>query len=444
MSIQVHRETIASNTGALMAADGNFFSAVATRFETMRAKGNAHPADLRRLRGDVANWTHRLVAKPNWNAANDQPVYDGATAWIALCDAEIDLSVIAHDHGGRRRSPANDWINADTGQPVRVFAKHEKLADHGHRSGDAGVGDILAGLIAGPKTPEIKAALSEGTDSAGGYSIPTEVLSEFFDRLRAKTQFIQAGARTLMLDGLRTRIMRTASDPAAAWRAENAAVSESAPTFEAVDFAPKSLAVLVKVSMELLQDSVNVSDALEAALIGSLSVELDRACLFGSGSSNEPTGLFNLSGINSVSMGTNGATPSSYDELLDAIYENELDNAAPATAAILHPRTAKTLRKLKDTTNQPLLLPPSLQDLPMLASTSVPITQTQGTATSVCSTTLVGDFTQAILGLRQELRITRLDQTYAGNLQVGFIAHLRADVGFAHPESFCKIIGIKA
>src|SRR5438046_2027392 len=39
---------------------------------------------------------------------------------------------------------------------------------------------------------------------------------------------------------------------------------------------PRSLAVLVKVSRELIDDSVNIEQALEAALRGSLSVELDR------------------------------------------------------------------------------------------------------------------------------------------------------------------------
>ena len=31
----------------------------------------------------------------------------------------------------------------------------------------------------------------------------------------------------------------------------------------------------------------------------------------------------------------------------------------------------------------------------------------------------------------------------AGNLQIGFLAYLRADVDFAQPNAFTKIIGIK-
>jgi HK97 family phage major capsid protein len=141
-------------------------------------------------------------------------------------------------------------------------------------------------------------------------------------------------------------------------------------------------------------------------------------------------------------MGTNGAVPTNYDPYLDAMFELEADNVREATAAILHPRTARTLARLKDTTNQPLMLPPSIAQLPQLKTTAVPINQTQGTSTD-CSTVFVGDFRQAMLGIRQELTIQRLDQTFAGNLQVGFIASLRADVGFAQPNAFTRIIGIR-
>ena len=64
--------------------------------------------------------------------------------------------------------------------------------------------------------------------------MPTVVLREFFDKLRAKSVFVQAGARTLILDSQKTKIVRTASDPVPAWRAENAAIGESQPSFPAV------------------------------------------------------------------------------------------------------------------------------------------------------------------------------------------------------------------
>jgi HK97 family phage major capsid protein len=438
MSIQEAREKIAANSAALVKADAAFADNTATRYNAIKAKGG-HPADYRRMQGDVRAWLSSHLEKPGAFTAEANAARLAAEGWTELLQSEIDLTVFAAAGFPAASAKASGWIDANTGKPVRVVASADKISTTSQNG--PGVGDLVAGLISGAKTAEIKAALSEGTDSAGGFSIPTTVLPEFIDRLRAATRFIEAGAQTIMLDGLRTRIMRIENDPTAGWRAENAAVTESDPTFGAVDFVPKSLAVLVKVSVELLQDSVNVGAALEQAMIGALSVELDRACLFGSGTGNQPTGLFTVAG-NTVSLGANGAALTNYDPWLDAIFELENDNVQEATASIMHPRTARSLAKLKDTTNQPLMLPPSLQILPMLKSTSIPVAQTQGTS-SDASTAFLGDFRMAMLGMRQELVIQRLDQTFAGNLQVGFIASLRADVGFAQPNAFARIIGIR-
>tara|TARA_R110002124_G_scaffold223056_1_gene388443 strand:- start:11884 stop:13206 length:1323 start_codon:yes stop_codon:yes gene_type:complete len=439
MSIQAAREAISKNAGALKAADATFFASVEKRYTAIKASGSGHPADLRRLQSDVAAWATNLIGNKDWSNDRDTPAYDGAMAWSDLIGTEIDLMVIAGP-SARGAAPRSGWVDVKTGEAVKVYSSSEKIAEANNYSGP-GVGDILNGLLAGPRTPEIKAALETGTQTAGGYTVPDIVLGEFFDKLRAQSQFINAGARTILLDG-RTTIARIDSDPVPAWRDENEAVTESEPTFGAVNFTPRSLACLVKMSEELLADSVNAAEALETALLGALSVELDRACLFGSGASSQPLGLYNQVGINSVSMGTDGAVPANWDEILDAVYDIELANGGPATAAIHHPRTARTYRKLKDTTNQPLMMPESLRDVRFLPTTSVPINQTQGTGTAL-STIIVGNYPKAILGLRQSLVIRRLTETFAGNLQVGFLAYLRADVGVEQPKAFTRITGVK-
>lgn len=440
MSIQDFRTKVATGSAALMADDANFASKIAADFE--KAKASGHPADFRRVQSAARSWAVARMEKPDGLTPAASTATDTALAWADLCQAEIDLKVFAAAHiAGSPAAQANGgWRNAETGAPVRILDKTERLSTNAQPS--VKLGDILAGILTGSRDPDVRAALSTGTDSAGGFSVPTEVLPEFIDRLRSRTRVIEAGARTMMLEGGRVRIMRTETDPVAGWRAENAAVGDSDPTFGGINFVPRSLAALVKVSRELLDDSVNVAEALQAALVGALSVELDRAALFGTGATdNQPVGLFTVAG-NTVSLGTNGAQMTSYDPMLDALYELEADNVIAPTAAILHPRTGRTINKLKDTTGQPLMRPTALANLPMLSTTSVPIDQTQGTS-SDCSTVFVGDWSQCIMGIRQELVIQRLNETFAGNLQVGFLAYLRADVGFAQPNAFAKIVGIK-
>ena len=212
--------------------------------------------------------------------------------------------------------------------------------------------------------------------------------------------------------------------------------------FGSITLYPKSLAFYFKVSMELLADAPNI-DATLATIIGrAFAVGMDRAALIGSGP-GEPTGIINASGVNSVSMGTNGAAPTSYDQILDALYENEIDNAPPSTSIIAHPRTWRTFRKLKATDNQPLIAPPEVSALTRIASTVLSITETQG-SNADASTAIVGDFTRLIFGLRQGLHIIRADQAHAGNGQVGFYAFARMDVALEYEKAFCKIVGLLA
>jgi HK97 family phage major capsid protein len=302
-------------------------------------------------------------------------------------------------------------------------------------------------MIFGAKSANLteteRRALSEGTDSAGGYTVPTILASEFIDKLRAKSVVFQAGARTVPMSSDNLAIARVTGDPTVAWTAENAEITASDPTFDAVTLAPKKLACLVRLSRELLEDSVNIAAALEGAITGAMSVEMDRALLFGSGSSNQPTGLFNTSGINSVSMGTNGATPSSYDDLIDLLYEIQVDDGADPKVFVMHPRTNKTYAKLKDANSNPLTEPKMTADVRRLLTTAVPINQTQGTATGVCSTVLTGDFSKMLVGIRTNLELRLLNERYAEFDQVAFLARLRVDVAVENPVHFAKLIGIK-
>jgi HK97 family phage major capsid protein len=332
------------------------------------------------------------------------------------------------------------WADTD-GNPVRVLRSNENLSEQ--RVDGVALGDAVRAMVTGPRNEAEKRALSEGTTSAGGYTVPTPLATWFIDRLRAQSVAIRAGAVTVPMTSQTLAIARLETDPAIGWRAENAGIATGDPTFGRVLLTAKSLAGIVKVSRELLMDTVNAGAMIEQALAKTMALEIDRAAIYGDGTSNSPTGVVNTSGINSVSMGTNGATVASvgYDKMLDAVYELMLDNAADPTAAIMHPRTAIALQKLKDTANNPLLIPDMVARVPKLTTTAAPITETQGTANNASSVVL-GDFSQLMIGVREEITIRMLDQIYAENGQIALLVHARADMQLAHKESFCKLVGI--
>lgn len=351
------------------------------------------------------------------------------------------------DHGANdfARAWAGDnqsgWADSN-GKAVRVLDKSERLSKPEDRDfRGVSLGDAVRAMATGARTELERRALSEGTNSAGGYTVPTPLASWFIDRLRMQSVAIQAGARTIPMDSETLKIARLETDPTIGWRAENADLAEGDPTFGAVTLTAKSLAGIVKFSRELLMDTANAGAMIEQALASTMALEIDRAAIWGSGTSPEPEGVANVTGINTVSMGTNGAAISSYDKMLDALYELALDNVPNVTAAIMHPRTATAVAKLKDGDGNPLTVPAPLTRFPVLQTTAAPIDETQGTATNA-SSIVFGNFAELFIGMRESINIQVLDQRYAEKGQIALAVHARMDAQLAHPASFCALQGV--
>lgn len=302
-------------------------------------------------------------------------------------------------------------------------------------------GDMLRALVHGASNADERRALSEGIDTAGGYTVPHVLSAQLIDLMAKKTRVMQAGAGMIPLTSDRNSFAKQTSDPTPGWWGESQLITESDPTFTQVTFAPKKLGVLIRVSQELLDDSLNAGAAIERSLARAMALEVDRAALLGAGASHEPLGLVNLPNINSVSMGTNGAAVTDYTSILDAILAMQEDNAGDPTAAIMAPRTIRAFNGLEDTTGQPLQRPKSIETLPFLETTQMPTNETHGIANNA-STVVLGNFNELIIGMRNNLKIMVLTERYREYDQVGFFAAMRVDVQAWHDESFAKIVGI--
>jgi HK97 family phage major capsid protein len=332
----------------------------------------------------------------------------------------------------------SQWVD-QRGNPVKVLARGERMAERSDSG--VGIGDLIRAKITGPRNEAESRALSEGTDSAGGFTVPTPLASQFIDRLRARSVAMQAGAMTVPMDSATLAMARLETDPDSGWRAENAAIAEGDPTFGRVLFEAKTLAGKLTISRELAADSINVGAMIENAFAQSMAIELDRAAIYGDGTGNSPTGVWNTAGINAVSMGTNGAAITDYDDILDTLLALKNNNAADPTAMIANPRTEIALAKLKDGDGNPLVPPAMVGRIPLLSTTSAPVDETEGSAVNA-SSIVFGDFRELMIGMRQQLEIRVFDQPLAGTGQLLVVAWMRADVQLATPKSFAKLTGI--
>ena len=336
------------------------------------------------------------------------------------------------------------WTTAPTQSTdtVKALTKDEKFAGQQSKRYNFGFGDFVAGMVGASNRADVKAALSEGTDSSGGYSVPSELLAEVIDDMRAATVCIQAGARTVPLSTDSTRMLKIVKDPVPTWRAENSLVSESDPNFGAVEFKPRSLAVIVKASRELLADSTNIDTAIRLAFAASMAQALDRAALFGTGQDNEPLGLLNHN-IPTITMGDNGAAFTDYNPLLDLIelYENNDNWDMNGRTMVMNPTVKRQLAGLVNSEGDPLRQPDELYQIPRLVTTNMPTDETQGSASNA-SSIILGEFSKMMIGLRDQMRIEVLREQFADHMQYGFLCWMRADVALMHERSFARLAGI--
>jgi HK97 family phage major capsid protein len=336
-------------------------------------------------------------------------------------------------------------LRTQAGDLVPVLEARHRLTDFlprtESRAEELGLGGFLRALYSGPQTELERRVLAEATPGAGGALVPAPLAAQVIDLLRARSAAFRAGVRTIPMTSQTLKFARLTADPVGSWRAENAPITIGEPAFDSLMLTAKSWALLTLVSRELLEDGQNVDAILRATFANAAALALDQAILFGSGTGNQPLGIANTPGIQTISMGTNGAAIAGWPKVLDAVAALEAANAGDVTGIVYNPRTARVVYGLSDGAGQPLEVPPRLRNIPIISTTSVPINQTQGTAVNA-SSILMGDFGEVFAGIRTSLTISILNERYADTGQVGFVTWLRADVGVARPAAMAKIVGI--
>jgi HK97 family phage major capsid protein len=336
-------------------------------------------------------------------------------------------------------------LRTQDGRRVPILESRHRLQDFvpasESRSAELGLGGFLRALYSGASSELERRVMAESSIGSGGALVPTPLSAEVIDLLRAKVVAFQAGARTIPMASQTLRFAQIVADPVGSWRAESAAIAEDSPAFGGMTLTAKSWALLVRVSRELLEDGVNVDAQLQNLFAKVAALALDRAILAGTGAANQPLGLTNTAGIQTISMGVNGAELVGWAPVLDAALALDTANAGTISALVMAPRTARVLQGLVDSLGQPLRPPPRLADVPQLVTTSMATDETQGTATTA-SSMLLGDFSEIFVGLRTELMISILHELFADTGEIGFVLWLRGDVGIARPAALCRIEGI--
>lgn len=152
--------------------------------------------------------------------------------------------------------------------------------------------------------------LNVGTATAGGNLVETELdAANFIDLLRNSSALDQAGATVLTGLSGNVNIPRQSGAATAYWVAESGSPTESQQTIDQVALTPKTCGAFTDFSRRLIiQSSIDVENMVRGDLARVLALEIDRVGLYGSGSSNQPLGLKDTTGVLTEDFAANTPT----------------------------------------------------------------------------------------------------------------------------------------
>ncbi len=230
------------------------------------------------------------------------------------------------------------------------------------------------------------------------------------------------------------RVPMLTADPSVGWYAENTEISLTDPSTNELVITPKKVAGLTQISNEAAEDSNPVvANQIGQSLGRSIAKKIDAA-FFANTTSNGPSGLLSLTGINVVDTGTVTLTS------LDPFHEAKaaaLADGADISVWILAPDVALTLSKAKQLTsgsNVGLLDSTGVADgvtlagVPVLVSTDVAAGNAWGL-----------DGSQVLIVQRKGTTIEKSkDAAFAYDaIQVRGVA--RVSFGFANPAGVVRL-----
>ena len=294
-----------------------------------------------------------------------------------------------------------------------------------------------------------KRAYVASSSTAGAKLVATDLLADnFIEALRARTVVGELGAT--MLPGLQgnVSIPKRTGDNTSYWiGADNAdAITESTGTIGEVTMTPKTVGAWTKFShLMQLQSTPEIEQLIRSGFVSILANAIDTAALNGSGSSNQPTGILNTSGIGSVAGGTNGAA-ADLDDFVDLKKEVSVDNADASNCAfVTNAKVEGAIHKLKDSNGDYILSPygaelgaQQILSRRFEVTNNIPSNLSKGSGSNL-SAILYGNFNDLLIGMWGNLEILVDPYTDFSKGTTGIRALQSIDIAVRHAESFAAM-----
>ena len=358
-------------------------------------------------------------------SAEDRKTYEQMEQKVMDMSAEIE------------RMQAMEQIEAELNKPVNTPITHKPTTGkvEEKKSGRASneyKNAMLSALRSNFRT--ISNVLQEGVDTDGGYLVPEEYDDRLIETLEEENIF--RGLATIVTTSGERKINIAASKPAAAWIEEGGALSFGEATFDQILLDAHKLHVAIKVTEELLYDNAfKLEDYILKQFAKALANAEEDAFLNGSGV-GQPLGIFAEVGGGEVAETLTAALKA--DDILTLV--GKLKRPYRKNAAfIMNDSIVNQIRKFKDN-NGAYIWQPSYQagEPDKLLGYNV-YTSAYAPENAIA----FGDFRYYNIGDRGARSFKQLNELFAGNGMIGFVAKERVDGKLVLPEAV-QILKLKS
>ena len=274
--------------------------------------------------------------------------------------------------------------------------------------------------------PAVTNALQIGTDSEGGYLVPDEYERTLVEALEEENIFRQM-AKVIKTSSGDRKIPVVATKGTASWIDEEGAFPESDDSFGQVSIGAYKLGTLIKVSEELLNDSVfDLQSYISREFARRIGAKEEEAFFTGDGK-GKPLGVLAATGGAETGVTAASATAVTADELMDLYYSLK-SPYRKKSVWVLNDSTIKAIRKLKDNNGQYLWQPSLTAGTPdMILGRPIKTSAYMPAIAAGAKTIAFGDFSYYWIADRQGRSFKRLNELFAATGQVGFLASQRVD-----------------
>ncbi|MGO2099613.1 head maturation protease, ClpP-related [Vagococcus salmoninarum] len=287
------------------------------------------------------------------------------------------------------------------GEKVRVLSPNQKFtaSQSGYERkefSNMSIGKLVKGMATGKwkGAEREQKVVAANRDGSGGVLIPSPLSNELINMVREQSVLMTAGARTVPMDSSTLVFAKQVGDVKPHWKKEGELIVESDADFVPVKFEAKTLVGMSDITIELLEDALNIDEIVSQSIVSALALELDRVGMLGGGTDVEPLGIYNRAGIQKQQVGKELDSYKDFSKATTAILSA---NGTP-NGVIYSPRTYGELDSLVDVSGQPLNAPKSYENLThKLTTTQVPNDLGKDKDGSFA---IVGDFTKLWYGVR--------------------------------------------